>query len=66
MVSSGHMLAIGCLEHERWLEVQGEARVPKDSGPCQSCKMSKCLHRSIVSDQILPQEKRLNRDKLNT
>ena len=25
MVSSGHMLAIGCLEHERWLEVQGEA-----------------------------------------
>ena len=25
MVSSGHMLAIGCLENERWLEVQGEA-----------------------------------------
>ena len=33
---------------------------------CQSCEMSKFVHRSNLSNQVLPQERRVNRDKFST
>ena len=41
---------------------------PKTYGgkPAQSCKMSIYLNRAIISNQILPKEKCVNRNKFNT